>query len=61
MPPLDAETIKDLKSQQSMALLEQLLTDTVLNVLYRLAERQKQLPQLICYKSDCLLRDEIPF
>jgi hypothetical protein len=61
MEPLDHQTIKDLKTQRITDLIEQVLTDTALAVLYRLAENRKLCPSVICYKHDCPLRDDIPF
>ena len=61
MTPLDIETINELKTQRIEKLLEQVLLDTVLSTLYKLAEIQKQKPRSVCYKSDCPARDEIPF
>lgn len=58
---LDAETVKDLKAQKIADLIEEVLTITALDVLSRLAQRQKYRPSTICYKTDCPLRDVIPF
>jgi hypothetical protein len=61
MPTLDAETIKELKSQKVADLLEEVLTNAVLDILTRLAQGQKLQPWMICYKTDCHARDDIPF
>lgn len=61
MENLDPETIKNLKTQRITELIEQVLTDTTLAVLYRLADKSKLRPPVICYKSDCPMRDNIPF
>jgi len=58
---LDEETIKDLKTQRITDLIEQVLTDAALAVVYRLAENRKLSPPVICYKKDCPLRGDIPF
>jgi hypothetical protein len=59
MTTLSAEDVRQLKTEHLATLLEQTLLDTVLNVLCRLSERQRPLP--ICYKTDCPMRDDIPF
>jgi hypothetical protein len=61
MENLDPGTIKDLKTQRITNLIEQVLTDTALAVLYRLADNKKLRPPVICYKQDCPMRDNIPF
>jgi len=61
MEKLDQETIKELKVQLITDLIEQVLTDTALAVLYRLAENRKLRPPVICYKNNCPMRDNIPF
>ncbi len=61
MEKLDQETIKELKVQLITDLIEQVLTDTALAVLYRLAENRTLRPPVICYKDNCPLRDNIPF
>ena len=61
MEKLDHETIKELKVQLITDLIEQVLTDTALAVLYRLAENRKLRPPVICYKNNCPMRDNIPF
>jgi hypothetical protein len=61
MKNLDHETIKNLKTQRITDLIEQVLTDTALAVVYRLAENRKLSAPVICYKEDCPLRDDIPF
>jgi len=58
---LDEETIKDLKTQRITDLIEQVLTDAALAVVYRLAKNRKLAAPVICYKKDCPLRDDIPF
>ena len=57
----DTEDFSEQKLDRIEAMIEDLALDTVLSVLYRISEKRKQLPQMICYKSDCPLRDEIPF
>jgi hypothetical protein len=61
MENLDPETIKNLKTQRITELIEQVLTDTALAVLCRLADNRKLRPPVICYKNDCPMRDNIPF
>jgi len=61
MENLDPEIIKDLKVQRITELIDQLLNDTALAVLYRLADNRKLRPPVICYKQDCPMRDNIPF
>jgi hypothetical protein len=61
MEKLDQETIKELKTELITDLIEQVLTDTALAVLYRLAENRKLRPPVICYKDNCPMRDNIPF
>lgn len=61
MPALDDETIKELKSEKIAELFEQILTNAFLDILSRLDQRQKYHPSLICYKTDCQSRDNIPF
>lgn len=61
MENLDSETIKNLKTQLIADLIQQVLTDTALSVLYRLADNRKLRPPVICYRSDCPMRDNIPF
>ena len=61
MEKLDQETIKELKTQLITDLIEQVLTDTALAVLYRLAENRRLRPPVICYKDNCPMRDNIPF
>ena len=58
---LDTQAFSDQKIDRIEAMLEQLALDTVLSVLYRISEKRKQLPQVICYKSDCPSRDDFPF
>lgn len=58
---MDDETINGLKTQRTAELLQQVLIDTALAVVYRVAENQKLRPQAICYKPDCPMRDSIPF
>ena len=58
---MDEETIKDLKTQRMTDLIEQVLIDTALVVLHRLADNRKPHPSGICYKEDCSMRDNIPF
>lgn len=61
MESLDPNTIKELKAQRITDLIEQVLIDTALAVLYRLAENRKLQPPVMCYKDDCPMRDNIPF
>jgi hypothetical protein len=58
---MDEETIKNLKTQRITDLIEQVLIDTALAVLYRLADNRKLRPPVLCYKDDCPMRDNIPF
>ena len=59
MSTLSAEDVRQLKTERIATLLEQTLLDTVLSILCRLSEHQRPLP--ICYKTDCSMRDDIPF
>ena len=58
---LDTQAFSEQKIDRIEAMLEKLALDMVLSVLYRISEKRKQLPQVICYKSDCPARDHIPF
>ena len=58
---MNEKTINGLKTQQITCLIEQVLTDTALAVLYQLADNRKLRPPIICYKEDCPMRDNIPF
>jgi len=58
---LNTEDFSEQKLERIEAMIEDLALDTVLSILYRISEKRKQLPQVICYKSDCPLRDDIPF
>jgi hypothetical protein len=55
----DYEDIKEQKINRVTELFEQVLIDTALSVLYQLHPRDHR--KHICYKSDCRLRDNIPF
>ncbi|MGA8241475.1 MAG: hypothetical protein WB818_12920 [Desulfobacterales bacterium] len=57
----DTETINEQKIDRIETMIEEFALDTILSILYRISENRKQLPQVICYKSDCPLRDHIPF
>ena len=58
----DTEDFSEQKLERIETMIEDLALDTVLSVLYRISEKRKQLPgKVICYKSDCPLRDDIPF
>lgn len=57
----DVETFSEQKIERIEAMIEDLALDAVLSVLYRISEKRRQLSQMICYKSDCPLRDSIPF
>ena len=61
MEHLDHQTINDLKTQRITDLIDQVVTDTALAVLNRLADKKKHCSRVICYKHDCPLRDDIPF
>ena len=54
-------SFKEKKIDRIQAMLEQVILDIVLSVLDRITEKHTQLPQCICYKSDCHMRDPIPF
>jgi hypothetical protein len=58
---LDTEAFCEQKIERIEAMLEQLALDTILSVLYKISEKREQLPRVVCYKSDCPGRDEIPF
>ena len=58
---LNTEDFSEQKLERIEAMIEDLALDTVLSIVYRISEKRKQLPQVICYKSDCPLRDDIPF
>lgn len=55
------EDINAQKAQKIEVLLEQILLDTTLTVLYALAERQSHIRKSLCYKTDCPMRDDIAF
>jgi hypothetical protein len=57
----DTEDFSEQKIDRIETMIEELALDAVLSVLYRISEKRKQLPQVICYKSDCPSRDHIPF
>ncbi|MFZ0725258.1 MAG: hypothetical protein WAM61_05670 [Desulfobacterales bacterium] len=57
----DTEDFSEQKLERIETMIEDLALDTLLSVLYKISEKRKQLPQVICYKSDCPLRDDIPF
>ena len=57
----DTEDFSEQKLDRIETMIEEFALDTVLSILHRISENRKQLPQVICYKSDCPLRDEIPF
>jgi len=61
MKTLDAETVKDLKSEKLADLLEEILIDTALDILNRLAQRYNGQSLTVCYRTDCPSRDNIPF
>ena len=61
MPSLDDGTIKELKSQKVVDLLEEIVTNAALDVLSRLAQQQKLQPSLTCYKTNCPSRVDIHF
>jgi hypothetical protein len=62
METLDIESANEQKMQRISDLLEELLLDTALSVLYKLSEyRQGREITAICYKSSCPSRDQIPF
>ena len=54
-------SFKEQKMDRIQAMLEQLVLDTILSVLDKIAEKRTQSPQCLCYRSDCKLRDDIPF
>jgi hypothetical protein len=58
---LDTEAFCEQKIERIEAMLEQLVLDTLLSVLYKISEKSKQLPRVVCYKTDCPGRDDIPF
>lgn len=57
----DTEDFSEQKLDRIETMIEEFALDTVLSILHRISEKRKQLPKVICYKSDCPLRDEIPF
>jgi hypothetical protein len=57
----DIEDLSDQKLERIEAIMEDLALDTVLSVLYRILEKRQQRPQVICYKTNCSERDNIPF
>ena len=61
MPTLDAEIVKDLKSEKLADLLQEVLIDTAMDILTRLTQRREGQSLTICYRSDCPSRDNIPF
>lgn len=56
----DTEDINEQKINRIAELLEQVLIDVALSALYRLCHNHKN-SRHICYKSDCPMRDDIPF
>lgn len=42
-------------------MLEQLILDSFLTALRKICGNQEQTRQSICYKTDCPMRDHIPF
>lgn len=58
---MDSETVKDLKSEKLADLLEQVLINTALDILFRIAQRHEGQSLMACYRSDCPCRDNIPF
>jgi len=60
MQCLDTEEINEQKVDRLAMLIEQVLLDTALAVVHQLCQNQKQ-RLCICYKSDCSMRDDIPF
>ena len=61
MTLLDTHAFNEQKMDRIQAMLEQIVLDTVLSVLDKITEKNDQAPQCVCYKSDCLMRDNIPF
>jgi hypothetical protein len=57
----ESEEISAHKMGRLEDMIEQLVFDTLLAVLNKIGENQAQVRQTICYKSDCPLRDDIPF
>ncbi len=57
---LTLDDIAEMKMHKIALLIEKTLLNTTLAVLHRLDENQSQ-QQYICYKSDCPMRDDIPF
>ncbi len=61
MKSFEAEEISAQKMGRLEDMIEQLVFDTLIAVLYKIDENQAQARQTIRYKSDCPLRDNIPF
>jgi len=58
--PDTEEDINEQKINRIAELLEQVLIDVGLSVLYQLCHNHKNCRHT-CYKSDCPMRDQIPF
>lgn len=61
MPLLDIEEITDEKISKIEGLLEQLILDSFLTALRKISDNREQAWNLICHKTDCPMRDDIPF
>jgi hypothetical protein len=61
MTTMDSETVKDLKSEKLADLLEEVLINTALDILLQVSRRYEGKALMICYRSDCPSRDNIPF
>lgn len=61
MQLLETEDITEQKTGKIEELIEQLVLDMLLSVLAKICENQRQIRQSICYKTNCPMRDDIPF
>jgi len=58
---LETGEITEHKTRKIADLLEQLVLDMFLSALGKICEKQEQARESICYKTNCPMRDDIPF
>jgi hypothetical protein len=58
---LETEEITEQKTRRIADLLEQLVLDMFLSALGKICENQEQTRESVCYKTNCPMRDGIPF
>ena len=61
MPFLEIEEITEQKISNIENMLEQLILDSLLAALRKIYDNHEQTRQAICYKTNCPMRDDIPF